>query len=75
MGNLILELYLKLCPSNFIDEFLCQRKNFMYYFINDSSVVTRKKSNLILTGNNRPNAPEKYVLWVPLNYYVRNFDR
>jgi hypothetical protein len=42
MGILILELQPKLCLSAFIDEFVCQRRNFMYYFINDSSVLTRK---------------------------------
>lgn len=42
-GILILELHPKLCLSTFIDEFVSQRIKFMYYFINDSSVVTRKK--------------------------------
>jgi len=64
LGILLLELHPKLCPSTFIDEFIYQSRHFIYYFINDSSVVTRKKSNLIPTGNNRLNAPEKYVLWM-----------
>jgi hypothetical protein len=43
LGILILELHPKLCLSTFIDEFISQRRNFMYYFINDSSVVNKKK--------------------------------
>ena len=46
LGIHILELHPKLCLSTFIDEFISQHRNFMYYFINDSSVVTRKKREI-----------------------------